>query len=218
MSSNNEYRYEVKIPMQKGQFIHFENSLKSLGLYPKRVYQDRVVHSIYLDNAKFTSYLDNVSGASNRIKVRVRYYDNDTKNLRLEYKTKTNKTSSKNVFDIENKENLDLSDPKNIKKLLSQIEIPKEILSLYPVLEVEYKRSYFTLAKDIRMTIDRDIKYKKLYPLKSGYFTSSPVYSVVEFKYPTNMQSQFKKLLYNLPFRIFRHSKYVVGMDTACVF
>ncbi len=218
LHNSEEHRYEVKVPLQKGQFIHFENVLKSLGLYPKRVYQDRLVHSIYLDTPKFTSYIDNISGASNRIKVRLRYYDRDIKNLRLEYKIKNNKASTKNVIEIANKEELDISKYESLKKLFSkESDIPKEILSLYPVLEVEYKRSYFILSKDIRMTVDREIRYKKLYPVKSASFVSSPVYSVVEFKYPLSMQSEFKKLLYNMPFRIFRHSKYVIGMDTVCV-
>ncbi len=213
-----EFRYETKIPLQKDQFVHFENALKSLGLYPKRVYNDREVHSVYLDTPQFTSYIDNVSGASNRVKVRFRYYDKDIENLRFEYKLKNNKASTKSVIEIKNEEKLDIREKENLKRLLSrEKDIPKEILSLYPVLEVSYKRSYFTLDKLIRMTVDKEIRYRKLYPLKHSSFVPSPVYCVVEFKYPIEMQRKFKKLLYNLPFRIFRHSKYVIGMDTVCV-
>ncbi len=216
-SQNEEYRYEIKIPLQMDQFVEFESSLKGLCLYPKKVYQDRTIHSIYLDTPLFKSYNDNVSGAGNRVKIRFRYYDNDIKNVRLEYKIKNNKASTKKVIDIKNEDGLDLTVADNIKEIVHQnSKISKDICCHYPVLEVGYKRSYFEISKDIRMTIDRDIKYRKLYPQKNSFFVSSPVYSVIEFKYPLSKQSELKKLLYNLPFRIFRHSKYVIGVDTVC--
>ena len=40
---------------------------------------------------------------------------------------------------------------------------------------------------------------------------------VVEFKYPVGHGKVFGDLLRNMPFRMFRHSKYVVGMDMVTI-
>ena len=97
-------------------------------------------------------------------------------------------------------------------------QFPAGIAGLYrPVLEVNYKRSYFELQPGIRMTIDQDIQYRKLSPTVSCQMKRSPVDYVVEFKYPVDQRSEFGHLLQDLPFRFFRHSKYVVGMDTVMV-
>ena len=91
-------------------------------------------------------------------------------------------------------------------------------LSLYePTLEVSYKRSYFTLQSEIRMTIDRKIQYRKLFPVTSWRMTYSPVDYVVEFKFPVGNESDFSNLLQDLPFRLFRHSKYTIGIDTVAI-
>ncbi len=217
MQNRGEKRYEIKLPLEMEQFFMFESVLKSLCLYPKNIYPDRVIHSIYFDTPNFISYLDNISGSSNRVKIRLRYYDSDIQNLRLEYKFKQNKSSNKEVFEIKNRVANDLTNREQILKLLKINKIPKKLLNLYPVLKVEYKRSYFEIEKDIRMTIDREIKYQKLYPIKSKMNISSPVFCVVEFKYPLDKTAKIKKILHNLPFRIFRHSKYVIGIDSACV-
>ena len=67
------------------------------------------------------------------------------------------------------------------------------------------------------MTIDRSIRYRKLSPRRGLRMKRSPVDRVVEFKYPADNEMDFRNLLRNFPFRTFRHSKYVVGMDTVTV-
>ena len=64
------------------------------------------------------------------------------------------------------------------------------------------------------MTIDQEIQYRKLSPTISCQMKRSPVDYVVEFKYPINQKTDFGHLLRDFPYRFFRHSKYVVGMDT----
>ena len=97
-------------------------------------------------------------------------------------------------------------------------QFPAGIAGLYrPVLEVVYQRSYFELEPDIRMTVDQEIQYRKLSPTVSCQMKRSPVDYIVEFKYPVGQETEFGHLLRNLPFRFFRHSKYVVGMDTVTV-
>ena len=97
-------------------------------------------------------------------------------------------------------------------------EMSKVILQFQlPVLEVSYWRRYFTLTEGIRMTVDSGIKYRKLWPLFTGKIWRSPVDYVIEFKYEIGLKQELHHLLRELPFRAFRHSKYIVGMDSTVV-
>lgn len=213
------YRYEIKIPLQQEQFFEFHGALRQLGLFPKKVFPRRVIHSVYMDTAKFDDYISNVSGASKRKKVRFRWYDEEVKNLVLELKMKSNKVSQKAVIALENKNQeypTSLQAVKNILEENRAIACLEYAKGLFPVLEVEYTRDYYEIAPQIRMTIDQNLKYKKLYPLESRQYKKSPVAVVVEFKYPVGKENEVKKILKGVPFRVFRHSKYVIGVDTVC--
>lgn len=83
-----------------------------------------------------------------------------------------------------------------------------------PVLEVQYDREYFTLAEGLRMTLDVNQAFRKLYPIPRQNLQKSPVYCVAEFKFPAQKRSMMQSMIRNIPFRVFRHSKYVIGMDT----
>ena len=87
------------------------------------------------------------------------------------------------------------------------------LLQREPIIQVEYDREYFLLNEELRMTIDVNQKFKKLYPFQSQTFMNSPVTCVAEFKYPASKRLMMQSMLRNLPFRVFRHSKYVIGND-----
>ena len=213
-------RREIKLPLQRDQYQVFLSTLRDLGLYPKRTYADRLVHSVYLDTIEFDDYHDNVSGISQRHKIRFRWYGEKIELIVLEIKSKMNKISGKRVIDLANPYQIIPTSCYELRALLQNNRsiLPEALLSSYRLtLEVEYLRSYFQLAQDIRMTIDRNIRYRKLSPRRGLRMTRSPVDRVVEFKYPADNEMEFRDLLRNFPFRTFRHSKYVVGMDTVTV-
>ena len=83
-----------------------------------------------------------------------------------------------------------------------------------PVLWVQYDRQYFMLADDLRMTIDLNQSFRRAYPFEMADNRLSPVFAVVEFKFPASMRQEAMRFLTELPYRVFRHSKYVVGIDT----
>jgi len=218
--SSNRFRHEIKLPLQRQQYQELRPAFIGMGLYPRRTYVDRRVHSIYLDTPEFDDYHDGVSGLSRRCKTRIRWYGNDAARMVLEVKRKKNKIATKHLFQMTNPGGLMPRDQRLLRSLVTENldQFPAGIAGLYrPVLEVEYWRSYFELAADIRMTIDREIRYRKISPTVSCQMKRSPVDYVVEFKYPVGQEAEFGHLLRNLPFRFFRHSKYVVGMDTVTV-
>lgn len=210
------YRFETKVPLDRSQFEQYMPALYELGLYPTRAYPPRRISSIYYDTPDLDNYSDNVSGISNRRKTRIRWYNDDRSKLTLEQKIKKNKASTKQSFFIANPQLVDPALKNEIVKLLNSSGGTNEALSfreLSPTLAVQYERQYFTLANDLRMTIDTSQKFKRLYPLRDNDFTESPVYAVVEFKYPAETRLKMQSVLRDLPFRVFRHSKYVIGMD-----
>jgi len=214
--SANRFRHENKLPLQRQQYQELRPAFIAIGLYPRRMYADRQVNSIYLDTPEFDDYHDSVSGLSRRCKTRIRWYDKDPKHIVLELKRKRNKVATKFLFPIQNPQRLIPRDQYSLQSMVVENpdQFPVGVDGLYrPVLEVNYSRSYFNLKPGIRMTIDRDIRYRKLSPTVSCQMKRSPVDYVVEFKYPVGQESELRHLLQNWPFRFFRHSKYVVGMD-----
>ncbi len=218
--STKGFRHETKLPLQRQQYQELTPTLIGMGLYPRRTYADRRVHTIYLDTPEYDDYHDGVSGLSRRSKTRFRWYDEETENMMLEVKRKKNKIGTKDLFRMKNPSELIPRGQYLLQSLVTtnSAHFPAGIAGLYrPMLEVSYRRSYFELKPGIRMTIDQEIQYRKLSPTVSCQMKRSPVDYVVEFKYSMDQKKEFSDLLRDLPFRIFRHSKYVVGMDTVTV-
>ena len=217
---SNRFRHETKLPLQRHQYQELRPAFIGMGLHPRGTYPDRRVHSIYLDTPEFNDYYDGVSGLSRRSKTRFRWYQEKTEYMVLEVKRKKNKIATKYLFQMENPGGLIPRDQSLLQSLVTENpdQLPVGIAGLYrPVLEVHYRRSYFEFEPGIRMTIDQAIQYRKLSPTPSCRAKRSPVDYVVEFKYPMNQKTEFGHLLRDLPFRFFRHSKYVVGIDTVTV-
>lgn len=139
--------------------------------------------------------------------------------MALEFKVKRNKISSKHVIELSNDHGLVPSDRAALTNLLSQNRHhseTREVDGLFPVLFVMYNRRYLILGDEVRMTIDRDIRFRRLYPISSGPLHRSPVDVVIEVKFPVDKAHEAKGMLSDIPCRVFRHSKYVIGMDLSC--
>ena len=215
-----KYRYELKIPLDQVQFIEFRNCLTQLGLYPQKTFPGRRINSVYFDTHDLNDYVDNISGIADRCKTRLRWYNNDITRLTLELKIKKNKASYKESLKLKNSSKHNPSTMKDIQKIMQDHKSSAEYVILQnvsPVLEVQYDRQYFLLSQDLRMTIDLNQKFRRLYPSPSKSFIKSPVYSVAEFKFPADKRNSMQSLMRNIPFRLFRHSKYVIGMDTVAL-
>ncbi len=211
-----KYRYELKVPLEKSQSVEFKQHLRQLGLHPVSPYPPRRINSVYFDSHDLNDYMDNVSGIADRQKTRIRWYDGDLSQLTFELKIKKNKASYKELLKLENPKLYDPCTHEGVRSIITNHKSNSESLilkTLDPVIEVEYDREYFLLGKELRMTLDTNQKFRKLYPFPSQRMQRSPVYCVAEFKFPAEKLSMMKSMVRNIPFRIFRHSKYVIGMD-----
>ena len=210
------YRNEIKIPLDRQQFEAFLPSLNGLGIFQVTAFPDRHINSVYFDTTDFSDYNDNISGIATRRKTRVRWYNNDLSRLTLEQKIKNNKASRKELIRLSNPTKIYPGTARGIRDILDandKVESRALLETVRPVVEVEYNRNYFKLSPDLRMTIDRQQSFRRLYPSPLPHSVTSPVYAVVEFKYPSSDHYKVKAFLRDIPYRVFRHSKYVIGMD-----
>ena len=216
----NDYRFEIKMPLDRMQYEDFIPHLYKLGLFPSSPFPDRRINSVYFDTSDFSDYIDNTSGIGIRRKTRIRWYNGDLSELTLEQKIKANKASRKETERLTNAGLIEPHTKAGLRKILDENDTTLETLKmspLFPVLEVQYDRQYYMLDTDLRMTIDLKQKFKRLHPAPVSHFVNSPVYAVVEFKYPAADRLRMQAMIRDLPFRIFRHSKYVIGLESTVV-
>jgi len=216
----NDYRFEIKMPLDRMQYEDFIPHLYKLGLFPSSPFPDRRINSVYFDTSDFSDYIDNTSGIGIRRKTRIRWYNGDLSELILEQKIKANKASRKETERLTNAGLIEPHTKAGLRKILDENDTTLETLKmspLFPVLEVQYDRQYYMLDTDLRMTIDLEQKFKRLHPAPVSHFVNSPVYAVIEFKYPAADRLRMQAMIRDLPFRIFRHSKYVIGLESTVV-
>ena len=211
-----EFRYETKIPLEKGQYIELQAWLLGALYKPRETFPRRAIHSVYCDDVNLNNYFENVSGISDREKVRLRWYNDDLEKIALERKLKTNKLNRKDIVRLKNPSG---ARPDTIPAVLAlfaenDIEHQFDMDRMKPIIEIGYDRDYFELAPGIRLTLDTNITTRRLNPAPSEWKTRSPVFAVMEIKYPPALASIAKDSMKGIPFRIFRHSKYVIGVDS----
>lgn len=76
---------------------------------------------------------------------------------------------------------------------------------------MQYKRKYFALPNGIRLTMDYDMQFATTI---HNATTPSPVYCVLEIKFDTEKRDEAAQIMQDLGYRYYRHSKYVIGIDT----
>ena len=131
---------------KKFVFLEGDDSYKYFlisGMF-KKIYFERTINSIYIDNENFKNVWDNINGFSQRSKYRIRWY-NDLKNSKafFEEKNKLNQTTFKNKNEIGTFKN-----EEDLMIFLKSDKFQKNFLSKYKynlnnALKVSYKRSYF---------------------------------------------------------------------------
>ncbi|MDA7714368.1 VTC domain-containing protein [Candidatus Pelagibacter sp.] len=175
----------------------------------KKLYSDRYITSIYIDNLNFDSAKDNINGINERKKLRVRWYNNNFKKIYLEEKNKNNFFVWKNIKKLEmdiNKKNL----INKIHELL--LDNNKYIDSNYNyklILKINYKRSYFISDQgEFRATIDTQINTSPI--LDFNKMIGLPE-TILEFKFSQRSESYFRDFfsLRGLNIRSKKYSKYI---------
>ena len=209
-------RTELKYLIRPEQAMYFDNWLlcKSRAI---KIYPDRIINSIYYDDFSYSSITDNLSGISNRTKIRIRWYGSENNSfVQIELKKKKNRFSYKETIKT-NKKISDIS----IKDFLSldnliKMGCPKIFIEefsnkkLTPVLQVRYIRSYYYLF-NLELNYDQNISYLSFSDTNQKFINDE--FKVMEIKMKNNVNPQENRYLADLNISRSRNSKLIRGMS-----
>lgn len=190
------FRIEEKLYIQTENLTNFKDFLNKKNA--KKIYEPRVIESLYFDNHEFQTHNDSIEGLVPRKKIRIRQYlTGEDKNLYLEIKNssvegrfKTRKVISANKFNRYQK-----------------IGIFDEQYGLcLPNCVVTYEREY-SLINDVRISIDNNLRYKNF--KTQSFFKDKEI--IVELK--TSIKKNLDDLIRDFPFQRTRFSKYCNGVE-----
>lgn len=161
-----KFRNEHKFEITNLDAINLRNSLdKVMKKDAHCINGNYHVRSVYFDNVNEDELKKKINGISFREKFRIRYYNNDTKLLFLEKKSKINGFCSKTKTNISISEAEQIFKgtycimPKTTNKLLAELYAKMKINQIYPKTIVDYDReAYIFPAGNVRVTIDSNIR------------------------------------------------------------
>lgn len=217
-------RYELKFVFNNIETINFINYLSKKS-HIKKKYKQRIINSVYFDNIKMKSAIENLSGISQRKKFRVRWYNSNffsknVKNCFFEIKSRVGRVSNKkNIFFID-KINQDEFNYNKIYKTYKNLIYCNNSFNidrdLYPKILVRYSRDYFESIDDIRITVDKKIQFYDASNLFSKIYSGisySYNQNVIEIKFPIDKKQKIVDFLRLTSMNPIRHSKYLVGLS-----
>jgi SPX domain protein involved in polyphosphate accumulation len=219
----NDARLEIKFASYK---VNLERVLNWLKLHSSAFHSphpDRWVNNVYFDTHNSAAYVQNLSGASSRVKVRYRWYGQAQEPGPgvLEIKCKRNFFGWKKRFPCADLPvGAQADDWRDVCRRLSVI-LPHEgrlWLQTYPAPTIlnRYLRRYFVSRDEtIRVTVDTDqAVWDQRFKSMPNYEQQShlPDTLVVEFKFAREHRDQASKIIQTMPIRLSRHSKYMNGV------
>jgi len=216
------FRYERKFRIEHLNKHEIEQTIKSHSSLFLEIFYERQVNNIYLDTNNLKSYFDNLSGISERVKIRIRWYGSLTKKINnpiLEIKIKNNLLGKKIRYPLKPFTlNKDFS-VKELHKIFSQSNLPKplkEILkTLTPSLLNSYSRKYFiSQGKKYRLTIDSKMNFFNLNKTNNTFLRKyQDTANILELKYSSENDSNAQTISNKFPFRLTKNSKYITGIN-----
>lgn len=221
----NNYRYERKFTVPKkfstNSIIH---SIKENSFLFREVFYQRQINNIYFDTEQYNDYFDNVLGVSNRKKIRIRWYGNMFGKISdpvLEIKIKKGVVGDKWSYKLNEFTLDDNFTNQKIQQIFKESGLPLPILEsikkVFPTLLNSYKRRYYLSADNkFRITVDFDLEYRKINS-KFNKFFIKPAFDenkIIELKYGLSDDNTAKTIATQFPFRLYKNSKYVNGINT----
>ena len=153
-------------------------------------------------------------------KIRVRWYGNPNQitNPFLEIKSKKGSETKKEIFKIDELNELQFPDFNNLKLIKDIVNSKNKSKNiLYPILTTEYDRHYLISNSGmVRATIDYNLKSVYLKNMSQieivKNFAST---SILEIKYSTNLDKYVRQNLSEITLRLSKNSKFVNSAITA---
>jgi len=217
------FRYERKFIDENSGLAETEHKIKLNPAGFSEIYSSRFVNNIYFDTPDYRFYLDNISGKSERVKIRIRWYGDlfgEIYKPVLEFKIKKGYLGRKLHFSLTP---FLLNEDFNFQSLFTVFEKSKlpgwvfeELTGLGPTLLNSYRRKYFlSFNKHFRITLDDRLKYTNI-ERNNNTFSVGGINNrdiVVELKYDENKDNTAFNVSNHFSFRLSKNSKYVNGVE-----
>lgn len=216
-------RHEVKYYLASTDTCYVEEYLMLSSLGFKKVYADRIVHSLYFDTHDLAAYGDNLAGVGYRTKFRLRWYNTDTTKVMAEVKIKRNQLGWKMQQPLALPEPIETLPFAELVKFLEE-HLNDDMMvqfkeNLFPVLMNHYHRQYYASNDgNIRVTIDDRLFYYEQHlhrKMNNEYMFPAFDGAILECKYDVGHEDKAKVILEYLPFRQSKSSKYVMGVQSS---
>jgi hypothetical protein len=215
------HRYERKFFLETAAIAEVELLVKLHPAGFREIYHQRRVNNIYFDTFSLRNYYENIAGAAQRQKVRIRWYNELFGRFRdpmLEVKLRAGAVGRKLSLALPEL----LVDP-GIRlpdfAFLAEERFPgglADFTNLRPVLLNSYIRRYYLSADTkFRLTLDWQQEFLEV---RSGRVSTTTVRRdhhsvIVELKYGPEDDDEALKVISRFPFRLTRSSKYVRGLQ-----
>jgi hypothetical protein len=216
-------RYEVKFVADATRYRELERWIRLNPAGFRTSYPPRRVNNVYFDTPDLFAFAENLSGASTRSKVRLRWYGETDRpeSTVLEVKRRRNHLGWKNHYpagpmDFRSHRWLKLR--RDLRSALS----PEGRLWLdshpQPILINRYDRQYFESPEgNIRATLDWrqgvfDQRLKARPNVRNR--ANLPDTLVVEVKFEHGDHARGSEVVAGIPVRVSRNSKYMIGVES----
>lgn len=215
-------RMEIKFVAEAGHYHILHHWLRMHAAGFVSPFPDRRVNNVYFDTYDYTAFDMNLSGASDRAKVRYRWYGESTEPDAgaLEVKCRRNFYGWKKLFKVAWKPFNQGDSWHDIRAALIA-QLPGEgrewlKTTPLPVLLNRYRRRYFLSAdRRIRATLDAEqsVFDQRFKPAPNFHRRANlPDTLVVEFKFDRRDHDRAADILGTIPLRVSRNSKYVTAV------
>lgn len=207
-------RYERKYRLENIALPVVEQVVRQHPAGFRPLHPPRWINNLYFDTPDFQFFKDNVVGAPQRLKYRLRWYGRPFNLLPkpvLEVKIKDNMVGRKASYQLPGHfyRSTDLPDLVEICRRAARLG-----RELQPLLFNSYYRSYWGApALPFRLTIDSQLQFGAYRPLPDPVLPYRDDAVIVEVKYDAYQDEHSAFVLQHLPFRLSKSSKYVSGVN-----
>ena len=222
-NKTSSYRYERKFFVDELTLHEVEMIVRLHPAAFSEIYHRRFVNNIYFDSETMRNYFDNVDGAADRVKVRVRWYGDLFGRVEkpvLEFKIKKGLLGRKESYRLAPFTMNEHFCQDTLAALFAESDLPLQVkLSLQgvqPTLLNRYTRKYFISANQkVRLTLDSDLEFYFIHVYNNSFVKSysDGLSTVLELKYEPEYDMEIDKISNKFPFRMTRSSKYVSGIE-----
>jgi len=217
------YRKERKFLVEGADAPAVEFIIKSHPAMFFIPFPPRYINNIYFDSPQFGNYGDNVVGAKNRHKFRIRWYGDQFGHIAkpiLEIKIKKGLAGAKRHYPLVPFTLEPGFNQQQMNKIFDQSDLPGAVREMLryqaPTLINRYFRKYYLSAdRRFRVTVDTKLKFVRIARHQNSFMQRRSVDNqvIVELKYDIENDADAKRISNLFPFRLSKSSKYVSGVD-----